>query len=112
MPSDPPSRKYYLCTGELVNEEKIHQFEKAHIVGELCLRRDRETEKTVGVLAVYRESLPTDKVPLIRPPVSNYTFHSPNVFCSRCERAPRWEINHSAFMALMAHYGLSTLEEG
>lgn len=111
MPDPIPSRKFFLCSGELVDESKLHQFTQAHIVGELRLRYDRETEKTVSMLAVYRVSLPTDHVPFIRPPVSNHTFHSPNVFCSLCERAPRWEINHSAFMALMERYGVSTLEE-
>jgi hypothetical protein len=108
----PASKKYFLCTGELVNAEKIHKFPSAHIVGELRLTTDRESGRTVSELAVFRQSLPTTDVPLIRPAVAAYVSHSRKVCCSLCDRGPRWVINQSAFMALMRHFGVTSLEEG
>ena len=112
MPDPIILRRFFLCSGELVNEDKLYKFPLAHILGELRLRMDRKTNRTVGMLAVYRESMPTVDVPMIKPRISNFTFHSPNVLCSLCDQAPRWEINHSAFMVLMAHYDVYTLEDG
>lgn len=114
MPANdaPPRRQFFLCTGELVNAEKIHQFPSAHIVGELRLTVDRELGRTVSELAVFRQSLPTTEVPLNRPSVAVYVSHARKVCCSLCERGPKWAINHSTFLALMSHFGVKSLEEG
>ncbi len=107
-----PQRKFYLCTGELVNEDKLYKFPNAHIVGQLVLTTDHETDRTVSELAVYRQSLPTNAVPLVRPPIAAWVSHARHVCCSLCERGPCWVINQSSFMALMSHFGMETEEQG
>jgi len=113
--TEPPQRKFFLCTGELVGEDKIYKFPQAHIIGELKLRSDQENGdpkqgRTVSELAVFADALPTTHVPPIRPQVRAYVSHARKVNCSLCERGPRWVINQSSFMALMAWYGVETLE--
>ena len=105
MPTSPREKVYLLCTGEIVYAGKIWKFPQAHIVGEIQMRMDRDLEKLVNELVIYRQSLPTTDVPLIRPPVAAYVPVARKVPCSLCERGPRWEITQSAFDALMKRYG-------
>lgn len=113
MPADSPREKtYLLCTGEIVRASKIWKFPNVHIVGEIQLHMDRDLEKCVNELVVYRQSLPTDEVLLIRPPIAAFVPIARRVPCSLCERAPRWDITQSAFDALMKHYSVKTPEEG
>ena len=104
--SDLPQRKFFLCTGELVNEDKLFKFPHAHIIGMLNIRHDHELDRKVSELAILRTSLPTNAVPLVRPPISAYVPSARKVPCSLCERGPEWEINQSALDALLSHYGI------
>lgn len=107
-----PFRMFFLCSGELVNEKKIHQFTQAHIVGELRLRFSRDINRSISFLAYYNTSLPTTEVPLIFPFIGVYVPYSPRICCTLCDRVAKWEINQSTFDALMAHLSMSAAEEG
>ena len=109
--NDPNERMFLLCTGELVSVSKVWQFPNAHIVGELRLRFSRDINRNISFLAYYNTSLPTTEVPLIFPFVGVYVPYSPRICCTLCERVTHWVINRLAFDALMAHYGVSMLEE-
>ena len=111
-PTHPLERMFLLCTGELVADAKVYKFQASHIVGELRLRHDHELDRKVLYLAYFNASLPTTDVPLLRQFAGVYVPYSPRICCTLCERVTHWEINRSAFDALMAHYGVSMLEEG
>lgn len=89
-----PPRRFYLCTGKVVDENKIYEHPSAHILGHLLKQSDEGTN--VMALAVYVEPMPTTQVPLLSPKVRVYVLKASLIVCDLCDRRPRWEMDANA----------------
>lgn len=99
----PTEARYFLCTGECVPYEKLHEHAGSHIIGHL---KDVQfgDDKKVTVLALWNLSVPTTIVPPVAPVIDvEIVGDARNIRCQfpGCGQSGHWEIHMSAFLALM-----------
>lgn len=98
-------RKYFLCTGVVVEYEKLHQHPNAHIIGHFQYLTDEGHKVTA--LARWERSTPTNEVPPLLPEIDVYLIGDARRIRCRapgCIRVERWEIGKAAFLVLMDRY--------
>jgi hypothetical protein len=99
------NKKYFLCTGQCVEEKDIYKHPGAHVMGHLQYLSDEG--RKVTALALWEKSTPTDEVPPVMPKIAVYLIGDARQIRCRfpgCIRRERWEIGKAAFMALMSRY--------
>lgn len=114
---EPTLKRYFLCTGQIVPLEKLHEHPNAHIIGHLIYLTDEG--RKVTALALWEKPAPTDTVPPMMPEIVTHLIgDARNIRCRYvktdgqvCGRMERWEIGKAAFLALMGRYGVTTMQE-
>lgn len=103
----PGERLYFLCTGECVSYDELHEHANSHILGHLRYVKDEGREITT--LALYLTPVSAAQVPPINPViVADIIGDARNIKCryADCTRSQRWEIGKAGFLALMDRMGL------
>jgi len=110
MPATEP--RFFLCTGQCVKYNELHQYPDSHIIGHLCYVTD--DDKSVTALARWEVSVACKQVPPLKPVIDCLLIGDARQIkcrCAGCENKQRWEIGKAAFLTLMKRYGKSTMEE-
>lgn len=98
-------KKYFLCTGAVVEYKDLYKHTGAHIIGHLQYLHDEG--RKVTALARWKTSIPTSEVPPILPDIDIYLIGDARRITCRhagCQRVERWEIGKAAFEQLMSRY--------
>ena len=112
MPSHPTTkRRFFLCTGQCVPYEDLHEYPQSHIIGELRYLTDEG--RRVTSLAFYELSTCAGEVPPLRPEIIMYVIgDGRKIRCrynigtpERCQNEERWELGRAGFLALMDRMG-------
>lgn len=112
MPSDPTKRRFFLCTGEIVYYDDLYKYPASHILGELRYLTDEG--RRVTAMAMWDMPVSAKIVPPLKPAIMVYLIGDARLIRCRfegCENQQRWEIGQPAFLALLSHYGIETLEQ-
>jgi len=102
-------RRFFLCTGEAVDEDYLCKHPHSHIIGEL--RHVLDDERKVTALARWEVSVSTHGDVPLKPEVDVYLIGDARGIKCRfpgCKNVERWEIGQAAFMQLMSRYGKVT----
>ncbi len=101
-------RRFFLCTGEVVKKHELPS--RSHIIGEL--RYVEDEGHRVTALAVYDVSVPAGQCPPQRPSIRlDVIGDARNIRCTICGNVQRWEIGQAGFLALMSHFGITSMEQ-
>jgi hypothetical protein len=98
-------KKYYLCTGRVVQYDKLHEHPGAHVIGHIQTLSDGD--RNVTALARWTMSTPTSDVPPISPEIDMYLIGDARLIRCRaegCTRRERWEPGLATFLVLMDRY--------
>jgi len=103
-------RKFFLCTGECVPADHLADYPGSHIIGEL--RYVLDEGQRISALAVYEESLPSDRIPPFEIEIrAEIIGDARRIKCtiSHCKHVKRWEIGRQTFIQLQQRYGKAML---
>lgn len=101
----PREPRFFLCTGECVKYDELHQYPDSHILGHLCYVTDEG--KPVTALARWDVSVACQVVPPLTPVIDCFLIGDARAIRCRypeCHNKQRWEIGKAAFMVLMSRY--------
>ena len=104
------ARKFFLCTGECVPAERLAQYPRSHIIGELCYVTDEG--KQMSALAVYETSVPSSIVPSVAIEIrAEIIGDARRIKCTvaHCNHVKHWVLGKQSYMQLQQRYGKAML---
>ena len=103
----PPVRRFFLCSGQCVEEKDLYKYPDAHILGDL--RYVTDEGRKVTALALWLVPTSARMVPPLLPVVVAFLVGDARMIRCRfadCARSQRWEIGRGGMLALMGRVGL------
>ena len=107
----PPTKRYFLlCSGEEVGEDKLEKFKERHVIGEVHFYYDRNLEREVKELAIFRHAITNPWDYLSDDPhwpIAALVPEARRIKCDMCDGIAHWDITQSALERLLIRYGVA-----